>query len=107
MGVYIEDMEKPKSCAECEWLRQHIPGGQYWCKRTNTMVHATWASANLNPVPQSCPVIPVPEHGRLIDADALFKEIGMDGRFGVLEAICIQSIILDTPTIIPADKEDN
>ena len=49
--------------------------------------------------------VSVPEHGRLIDADALFKEIGMDGRFGILEAMCIQSIIHDAPTIIPAEED--
>lgn len=50
-----------------------------------------------------CPLVLVPEHGRTIDADVLFKKIGVDVRFGILEAMYIQGIIHDAPTIIPAD----
>ena len=50
--------------------------------------------------------IPIPDHGRLIDADALMEHlvfIPFDG--GNLPAI-YASYVRNAPTIIPADKED-
>ena len=45
-------------------------------------------------------VIPVPDHGRLIDADDLIKRMTEEGR---AYALCIAT----APTIIPPDKECN
>ena len=50
--------------------------------------------------------IPVPDHGRLVDADELFPLYAdlLDGRDVQL---VIPKIVIDTaPTIIPADKEE-
>lgn len=49
--------------------------------------------------------IPVPPHGRLIDANALTYLMGMDEHFSPLEAMYLMELIADAPTIIPADKE--
>ena len=49
-GIYIPGMEMPKSCDEC------------W---------AEYAYEICNSHSGTCPLVPVPEHGRLIDADAL------------------------------------
>jgi hypothetical protein len=46
MGVYINGMEMPKSCDECPL---------YTCMHNH----------------DDCPLVPVPPHGRLIDADVL------------------------------------
>jgi hypothetical protein len=53
--------------------------------------------------PDYCPLIPVPRHGRLGDLDALFKQVTMDEHFSVLEAMYVQSLISNAPTIIPAE----
>lgn len=45
--------------------------------------------------------VPVPPHGRLTDEDALFKQVTMDEHFSVLEAMYVQSLISNAPTIIP------
>ena len=49
--------------------------------------------------------IPVPDHGRLIDADALIeqKEWAFDG-VGQTEMVNVAEIV-NAPTIIPADKD--
>ena len=62
--------------------------------------------------------VPVPDHGRLIDADAIEKEIWSVRRqyqlcddtqsadkmmYGVFRA---ERLLKDAPTIIPAEKED-
>lgn len=51
-----------------------------------------------------CPLIPVPDHGRLIDADALPWE--KQGLLVADEGWALPcSIIENAPTVIPADKE--
>ena len=75
MGVYIKGMEMPKHCSNCEWMQQRFPGGKNWCKRTGELVHETWTSAKSNPIPESCPLVSIPSHGRLIDADALRQSL--------------------------------
>ena len=77
MSILIKGMEMPKSCYACMFFAQT----DYWnkedeadilsrCKRTG---EKTWESVN-GYLPD-CPIIPVPAHGRLIDADALVSKI--------------------------------
>lgn len=55
MSVYIKGMEMPKTCAECRFY------GEY--------CYAKGDENKYSKLP--CPLVPVPPHGRLIDADAL------------------------------------
>lgn len=94
-GIYIPGL-KDLSCDECFWGI----GSRLGCHATPEAV-----TRKINGRAADCPLIFLGDHGRLADADALFKKIGMDGNFGILEAMYIQSIIHDAPTIIPADEE--
>ena len=89
MSIYISGVEMPKEKTVCLLVS---PDGQAFVKSESGQE-------------EKYQLMPVPKHGRTIDADVLFKEIGMDVRFGILTAMCIQSIIHDAPTIIPADAE--
>ena len=61
MSVYIPGMEMPKNCWDCPLLNTSpCPCKGY----SSALEHTT----NLHP---GCPLVPVPPHGRLIDADAL------------------------------------
>lgn len=59
MSVYIPGMEMPTSCAECRFY------GEY--------CYAKGDENKGSKLP--CPLIPVPEHGDLIDRDKLEKDI--------------------------------
>ena len=108
MSVLIKGMEMPKHCADCEWFQQRFPGGKYWCKRTGELVHETWASANLTPIPESCPLSPVPPHGRLIDADALLNLLNncmFPSDMVTTRAVRMaMNWIKDAPTVIEAEE---
>ena len=61
---------------------------------------------------QDCPLIYVPNHGRCIDADAIWVKINVicDRRDAeiISDITCLDQILSATrhaPTIIPADKE--
>lgn len=104
MGVYIKGMEMPRSCQSCFANEYQV------CIFTDS-------NAAINEKLPDCPLVPVPEHGRLIDADALmlaiqeyideYSEIDEQGLHN--EKWCAMKeatmSIEDTPTIIPADKE--
>ena len=102
-GVYIAGMQKPEKCDECP-----LQTADMICELS------------------TCPLIPVPDHGRLIDADALrelaikridtaiseqasakrdSKEYHMAvGSIGM--AFRCRLDVDEFPTIIPADKKD-
>lgn len=87
MGVYIKGMKMPTRCGECPLsLYSHSPcwkngGALDWEHRPN------W-----------CPLVPVPPHGRLIDADILASMCDAPNW-------CVWlTEIYDAPTIIEAEE---
>ena len=92
MGVYI-NMEMPKGCYDCTM--------ESICNRW-ALHDAEWQKENRD---KDCPLVPVPEHGRLIDADALREDWLENGEN---EYVYDTNAFLDSldgaPTIIPAEE---
>lgn len=104
MGVYIKGMKMPTSCYDCNCFIRDSDGSDYCCLLMQDI-------EDNHKRDDDCPLIPVPPHGRLIDADALQKSIeyvaGLDWNINVgaskgLEAAAY--MVEDAMTIIPADK---
>lgn len=106
-GIYIPGMEMPKSCFECNLKKIWEDGVQCLVNK------GLWMDCDSKH--KACPLIPVPDHGRLIDADALIDDMAnmipwviespeeiamMDGLSAGYEAVGA------APTIIPADPAD-
>lgn len=92
-GIYIPDMELPKSCSDCRFC-----AGK-WCY---VIPEYEWQIDSCRPDrrPDWCPLIPVPDHGRLIDADAM--------RASIPPCYTMEEIVKafkHAPTILPAEKE--
>ena len=84
-GVYIPNMKMPESCDVC------------W---------AEYAYEICNSHSEHCPLIPVPDHGRLIDADAMLEKHYSGNEKHITSASVITpQMVSSLPTIIPADKE--
>lgn len=99
MSVYIKGMEMPTDCFHCRFA---VDGWCYAYGKPNIDALANDGRTNF------CPLLPVPNHGRLIDADAMLKEHysgSNDGKYiekaGVINPLLVERL----PTIIPADKE--
>lgn len=104
MSVLIRGMEMPKDCLKCPFCL-FVDG--YW----KCLVDGSHADFGGTCRPSLCPLIEFPaEHGRLIDGDAIEKQIdymaeldwnkrvgASGGMLAALEAI------EDAPTIIEAD----
>lgn len=107
MGVYIKGMEMPKCCAECdaEGHYENSYGDEYGFFCPFGYKAYTEKTRDVKRL-DACPLIPVPPHGRLIDADALMLRVNMHGtnKFGMLDED-IREFINAAPTIIPASEE--
>ena len=104
MNILILGMEMPHDCDECR-LCTVIPVGDYGIYRKCLPLNA---NAEITIRRADCPLVPVPPHGRLIDADELTlkKKIMLSGMgFTTLtvEAVLIHDIE-NAPTIIPAEE---
>lgn len=99
-GIYIPGMEMPTGCGKCPF---EIFGDCYGGKVKRIMDVEDYIDACCRH--PKCPLIPVPDHGRLIDADNLIKIVGkatvLDSSFKWKFA----ALVVEEPTIIPASKE--
>ena len=97
MSVYIRGMEMPSNCFECRFA---VDG---WCyaaeKQDNRDYLRETHRANW------CPLIEVPPHGRLIDADEFLSRALGTKCFRGDYALMLQELVGESMTIIPADKE--
>ena len=87
-GIYISGMEMPRSCEDCMMFCSVAETEMYFGAR-----------------PPKCPLIPVPDHGDLIDRDEMRKQfveqLRKDYRYECSDA----SFLIDhAQTVIPADK---
>lgn len=94
-GIYIKGMEMPTSCLECDWCAHTIPADNYICYRLNRAVIGVAKEDVDESVNVCCPLVPVPPHGRLIDADALAKNV---------TGAIYHSELRAAPTIIEAEE---
>ena len=104
MGIYIKEMEIPTSCVGCKlW---------YLIPLADTMEDICRVTGHrVNPYRRAddCPLIPVPDHGDLIDRDALEVHDGWmsnDRERNVLQThitFVYSNDVIDAPTIIPGE----
>ena len=79
MGVYAMGMEMPTTCRKCGFYHHSVDYGYYdfeYCGANNQEFNNAYDSTkpHINPFEEKlsgCPLVCVPPHGRLIDADAL------------------------------------
>ena len=104
-GIYISDMEMPKTCNGCAFnLIGHCMAYKgLYVERKNL---------EYNGKPEWCPLVELPPHGRLIDADALMETIRahdypLKAHFNSTDngmfTIGIQQAVDEQPTIIDAE----
>lgn len=103
MSVLIKGMEMPTNCESCPCKTSDAFGG-LGCQATG---YIPLRKANQDR-PDWCPFVPVPSHGRLIDADAAVVaiqnsiEVVHDGMQKILLDYA-QKMFNATPTIIESE----
>lgn len=92
-GIYISGFEMPESCAECLNIGWHYV---FECRLDD--------AEDEKRLP-TCPLIPVPDHGELIDLRELLKEqLTLSDGDQKVAAVCVRDICL-LPAVIPADEQ--
>lgn len=105
MGVYIKGMEMPKNCDSCRIMvfedTNCVP--ELFCGCPIVFKAHPQGEDHR---PDYCPLISVPNHGKLIDADTLKDK--MLEYFGDSTRLCeeIRAFFCITPTIISAEEEE-
>ena len=102
MSILIKGMEMPKSCCYCPIFKRKL-SGTLFCRGKRVAFGKEDAEWLPKTTPNWCPLIPVPDHGRLIDADAAIRYLSV-----ILDPVVAQKacgVIAGMPTIIPAIKE--
>lgn len=105
MSILIKGMEMPINCETCPF-----DDGTY-CQAYPKSAEMIYDIAN--GIPTWCPLIEIPPHGRLIDADAIEKKsdltiANMADWESIVDAVnniinCWE-LIKNAPTIIPAEE---
>ena len=121
MGVYIKGMEMPESCP-CELLGIGYDLSCSFVGGIPARVKEYYECCQNGTRPSWCPLVPVPPHGRLIDADALMKEFekaqrtmeqhGQEYSCSFLsssreistEWYCVEDMLENAPTVIEAEE---
>ena len=93
MSVIIRGMDMPENCWDCPCSHD------LWCNVCGKDVSHVTEYGN-EARDEDCPLFPVPEHGRLIDADEFTALMFADPYQDFVH------IIEQMPTIIPEDKEE-
>lgn len=108
MGVYIKGMKMPTSCYDCNCFIRDSDGSDYCCLLMQDI-------EDNHKRDDDCPLIPVPPHGRLIDADALrqamyHQAFETDSPMQKWDSGCwirykmFEQMEESAPTIIPAEE---
>ena len=101
MSILIKGMEMPENCASCD-----IACGFYLDLGVDGLLSKICRTESRRP---DCPLVPVPEHGRLIDADNIgltdFEIILCQKGNPFKNALeMLLEKIENAPTIIPAEE---
>lgn len=110
MSVLVRGMKMPKNCAECRFcvngFTDEAPMYECACQSyDNVSVLVEKDGQPFDFRPEWCPLIELPPHGRLVDADVLMTEV-MDSDLDHLQRDDwkeVIQIVADAPTIIEAE----
>ena len=105
MSVLITGMEMPKGCATCPYCDR--AWNKPKCKAKSMQGRFMEQRLNLDRTRQKwCPLVPIPEHGRLIDADALRIDYFVPSSTTIMPSYhyVSKAQIDNAPTIIPAEE---
>ena len=101
MSVLIKGLEMPRHCTECLFCKRSYDEAMNYVYFI-CIVDGTTCKIS------SCPLIPIPDHGDLIDRDALFDDNSWDWFNEWGSTVNTQAqLVADAPVIIPAERSED
>lgn len=98
MSVIVKGIKPPGNCFLCPYKKH---AGWVRCMFTDMNVEPETVRETKA---KSCPIVEVPTHGRLIDADAIKFKYGIYDEYYEKIKMVSESDIEDMPTIIEAER---
>lgn len=106
MSIYIEGINMPKSCFDCPinyGEKRPEYGLSIYCRYSNGVVRDE--KYTLGGRLETCGIIHVPPHGRLIDADIILQKATKgEEPFDWIDKKELLKLFFDASTIIPAES---
>jgi hypothetical protein len=102
MSILIKGMEMPKSCCACPLFKSNM-SKQLFCKAFGAFDKSDYDKLPIERM-KNCPLVPVPEHGDLIDRDALLDTATIHWSQTTNESCFPIDEIEYAPTIIPEEE---
>lgn len=113
MSVLIKGMKMPKSCSECRMLEGNRDDGlchaaERWLDDEEYWRWFIFEEGDIDDsMPSNCPLIELPDHGDLVDRDALMEhECYVPFQIGNLPVI-YRSYVKNAPVVIPAEGSED
>lgn len=109
MSILIKGMGMPENCEDCSAQIIDPTGGASGCAVNHSIILRKRGERR----PAECPLVEVPKHGRLIDADALCEALikrwntadkNAERIISEVMADVVTPIVASAPTIIEAEE---
>ena len=106
MSILIKGTEMPETCFECPFMFSR----RYRCANLTLDFYGDDGEyTELKGRVDGCPLVELPPHGRLIDANSIYDAVEQRYRMSSgIEHRCerdLLDLICSAPTIIPAEEE--
>jgi hypothetical protein len=101
MSILIKGMEMPKDCWHCPMINNVDE-----CCLLTEEQHDMYEGVMDQVQAAFCPLVEIPPHGRLIDADKLLTSKSVGTQIAGWGKMYHETCIEYAPTVIPADKEE-
>lgn len=114
--VLIKGFKMPVTCWSCPFFHTstHYIGDDELLERHTCLRTGERTDESVTGYLKNCPIVELPPHGKLIDANALWVEINKicDRRDAgiITDLTCVQqllSAVRHAPTVIPASEVEN
>jgi hypothetical protein len=102
MSVIVKNMKMPKNCGECPFIFSSW-GIEYYCHLAESSTSAEYVGREKM---TNCPLIELPPHGRLIDADALKTAFPTSENATNIKVSAVRRAINRMSTIIEAERNE-
>ena len=99
MSILIKGMRMPTICYDCNCFIRDSDGSDYCCLLMLDI-------EDNDKRDDDCPLVPVPEHGRLIDADEFLKRAIGTKCFRGDYALMLEELVGESTTIIPVEESE-
>lgn len=113
MSVLIKGMEMPADCRDCPFEMYYMNCGETRCRATGKILADFYKPIPFEGRAEECPLVEMPPHGRLIDADAFletlnpikFEDAFLYASVDKIKTVTVKRI-KDAPTVIEAEDAE-